>query len=421
MSYLWDGHAWLLDIRKSDMNLSESFSVAVTSLLANRVRLILTMLGIIIGVSAVITMISLGEGAKRAVEQQIQQLGTNILTVRPGSMDRAFRRASGATVRFTLDEVEAVRENATMVDAVIPEYDSYTQMKYANNVTYARVIGTTPEYEWVRNAPVARGEYFSNTDNARRERVAVIGEKVRQSLFGDNPYVVGEEFRVKNINFTIVGVLEEKGEGWGDPDNVIIVPIETAQRRLFGTDRIDEIIVSVTSVDMMDAAMIEIEQILRKYLRLQPDEDNTFSVRSQLDFLSTFGEASKTLTTLLASIAAVSLLVGGIGIMNIMLVSVTERTREIGVRMAIGARKKDIRFQFLIEAVVIAMIGGIIGILLGVGGAFALSEFAQWNTTIAPNSIALAFLFAFIVGVIFGLFPAYKASNLDPIDSLRYE
>ncbi len=403
------------------MNISESFAVAVSSLLANRVRLILTMLGIIIGVSAVITMISLGEGAKLAVEQQIQQLGTNILTVRPGSMNRAFSRAAGATIRFTMDEVQAIQENATMVDAVIPEYDSFTQMKFGNSVTYARVIGTTPEYEWVRNAPVASGKYFSNTDNARRERVAVIGEKVRKSLFGDNTSVLGEEIRVRNLNFTVVGVLQEKGEGWGDPDNVIIVPIETAQRRLFGTDRVDEIVVRVPSVDMMDASMIQIEQILRKYLRLQPDEENNFSVRSQLDFLSTFGEASKTLTTLLASIAAVSLLVGGIGIMNIMLVSVTERTREIGVRMAIGARKRDIRFQFLIEAVVIAMIGGIIGIALGIGGSFALSEFAQWNTTIAPNSILLSFIFAFLVGVVFGLFPAYKASNLNPIESLRYE
>jgi len=403
------------------MNLSESFTVAVTSLLANRVRLILTMLGIIIGVSAVITMISLGEGAKRAVEEQIQQLGTNILTVRPGSMNRAFRRASGATIHFTMDEVEAIQNNATTVEAVVPEFDSFTQMKFGNNVTYARVIGTTPDYEWVRNAPVIKGKYFTNTDNARRERVAVIGEKVRQSLFGDNKFVVGEEMRVKNVNFTIVGLLEEKGEGWGDPDNVIIVPLETAQRRLFGTENIDEIIVRVPTVDMMDAAAIQVEQILRKYLKLRPDEDNNFTVRSQLDFLSTFGEASKTLTTLLASIAAVSLLVGGIGIMNIMLVSVTERTREIGVRMAIGARKRDIRFQFLIEAVVIAMIGGIIGILLGVGGSFALSEFAQWNTTISPDSIVLSFLFAFLVGIVFGLFPAFKASNLNPIDSLRYE
>lgn len=403
------------------MNISESFRVAISSLLANRIRLILTMLGIIIGVSAVITMVALGQGAKRAVETQIQQLGTNILTLRPGTMGGPFGRAAGTSIRLTEEHVKALREEMKSVEAIVPESYQYTQIKYGNQVTFSQVLGTEPDYEWVRNSPVVLGEYFTNNDNVRRARVCVIGEKVRSDLFGESRDVIGEEIRIKGINFTVVGLLKEKGEGWGDPDNTIVIPLQTALKRVFGTDRINQVSLKVASMELMDPAALEVERVMRKHLRLKPDEENNFSVRSQLDMLSTFGEASKTLTTLLASIAAVSLLVGGIGIMNIMLVSVTERTREIGVRMAIGARKRDIRYQFLIEAIVIAMIGGIIGIFLGIGAAVALSEFARWNTSVAPEAIGLSFFFAFLVGVIFGLFPAVKASNLNPIESLRYE
>lgn len=403
------------------MDFSESFAVALNSLLANRVRLVLTMLGIIIGVGAVITMISLGEGAKQAVETQIQQLGTNILTVRPGASGPNMNRAAGNTVEFKQEHVVAVREQCKSIEAVVPEFYQYTQIKFGNQVTYSQICGTEPAYEWVRNSPVSQGEYFTNSDNARRARVCIIGEKVRETLFPEDGNVVGEQVKIKGVNFEIVGVLKSKGEGWGDPDNTVIVPIETAQKRLFGTERVSQISIKVPDIASMDPAALEVEGVLRKYLKLRPDEANNFSIRSQLDMLSTFGEASKTLTTLLASIAAVSLLVGGIGIMNIMLVSVTERTREIGIRIAIGARKRDIRYQFLIEAVSIALIGGIIGIMLGIGASFALAKFATWNTSIAPNSIFLSFFFAFLVGVVFGLFPAVKASNLNPIESLRYE
>lgn len=411
----------LLLVRKKSMDFSESFAVALNSLLANRVRLVLTMLGIIIGVGAVITMISLGEGAKQAVETQIQQLGTNILTVRPGASGPNMNRAAGNTVEFKQEHVVAVREQCKSIEAVVPEFYQYTQIKFGNQVTYSQICGTEPAYEWVRNSPVSQGEYFTNSDNARRARVCIIGEKVRETLFPEDGNVVGEQVKIKGVNFEIVGVLKSKGEGWGDPDNTVIVPIETAQKRLFGTERVSQISIKVPDIASMDPAALEVEGVLRKYLKLRPDEANNFSIRSQLDMLSTFGEASKTLTTLLASIAAVSLLVGGIGIMNIMLVSVTERTREIGIRIAIGARKRDIRYQFLIEAVSIALIGGIIGIMLGIGASFALAKFATWNTSIAPNSIFLSFFFAFLVGVVFGLFPAVKASNLNPIESLRYE
>jgi putative ABC transport system permease protein len=403
------------------MEFTESLSVALAALLSNRVRLILTMLGIIIGVSAVITMVALGQGAKRAVESQIQALGTNILTVRPGSMQRMESRASGATVKFTEEHLKVIREGCKSVEAVVPELNQYTQVKFGDQVTFSQVTGTEPDYEWVRNADLVAGEFFSNNDNVRRNRVCIIGEEVRKTLFGYNQDVVGEQVKVKGINFEVVGLLKPKGEGFGDPDNTVLIPLQTAQKRVFGTDRIGQISVKVPTMELMDQASLEIEQVLRKQLRLAEGDENNFMVRSQLDFLSAFGEASKTLTSLLASIAAVSLLVGGIGIMNIMLVSVTERTREIGVRMAIGARKRDIRFQFLIEAVVIAMVGGIIGILVGVGGAMALSRFANWNTAVAPEAVVLAFMFSAIVGVIFGLFPAIKASNLNPIESLRYE
>ncbi|MGB5107112.1 MAG: ABC transporter permease [Candidatus Zixiibacteriota bacterium] len=403
------------------MDFSESFAVALRSLLANRIRLVLTMLGIIIGVGAVITMISLGNGAKQAVETQIQQLGTNILTVRPGAQGPNMNRAAGNTVEFKLEHVEAVRQQCKSLEAVVPEYYSNTQVKYGNQVMYSQICGTEPAYEWVRNSPVVQGEYFTNSDNSRRSRVCVVGQKVKETLFPNSDNVIGEQIKIKGVNFTIVGVLKSKGEGWGDPDNTVIVPILTAQKRLFGTERVSQISIKVPDVAAMDPAALEVEGVLRKYLKLRPDEENNFSIRSQLDMLSTFGEASKTLTTLLASIAAVSLLVGGIGIMNIMLVSVTERTREIGIRIAIGARKRDIRYQFLIEAVVIASIGGLIGIIMGIGASFALATFAAWNTSIAPNSIVLSFFFAFFVGVVFGLFPAVKASNLNPIESLRYE
>jgi putative ABC transport system permease protein len=403
------------------MDLKESFSVALAALLSNRVRLVLTMLGIIIGVGAVIAMVALGQGAKQAVESQIQQLGTNLLTVRSGSGGGMFNRASGASVGFTDVHLKAIREQCKNIESAVPELTQFTQIKSGNQVTYSQVLGTEPEYEFVRNAPLQQGEYFTNSDNAHRNRVCVIGEKVRSELFGENKDVLGEQIKIRGINFTITGLLKEKGEGFGDPDNTVIVPLLTAQKRVFGTDRISQIDVQVPNLQLMDAASLEIEQVLRKQNRLAEGDENNFTIRSQLDFLSTFGEASKTLTTLLAAIAAVSLVVGGIGIMNIMLVSVTERTREIGVRMAIGARKKDIRYQFLIEAMVIAMAGGIIGILAGVGGAMALAAFADWNTAIVPEAVILAFVFSAIVGVVFGLFPAMKAANLNPIDSLRYE
>ncbi len=403
------------------MDFKESLSVALSALLSNRVRLILTMLGIIIGVGAVITMVALGQGAKQAVESQIQQLGTNLLTVRAGSGGGMFSRASGATVGFTDEHLKAIRENCKNIEAAIPELTQFTQIKYGNQVTYSQVLGTEPEYETVRNAPLEEGEYFTNSDNAHRNRVCVIGEEVRSELFGDNKDVIGEQVKIRGINFTITGLLKAKGEGFGNPDNTVIIPLATAQKRVFGSDRFSQIDITVSSLDQMDAASVEIEQVLRKQNRLAEGDENNFTIRSQLDMLSTFGQASETLTTLLAAIAAVSLLVGGIGIMNIMLVSVTERTREIGVRMAIGARKRDIRYQFLIEAMVIAMAGGIIGILVGVGGAMALAKFADWNTAIVPGAVALAFIFSGVVGIAFGLFPAIKASNLNPIDSLRYE
>jgi len=404
------------------MDLKESFSVALSALLSNRVRLVLTMLGIIIGVGAVIAMVALGQGAKQAVETQIQQLGTNLLTVRSGTGGGGmFNRASGATTGFTLEHLKVIREQCKTIETAIPELNQNTQIKYANQVTYSQVLGTEPEYEFVRNAPLEQGEYFTNADNSRRNRVCVIGEEVRSELFGESKDVLGEQVKIRGINFTIVGLLKSKGEGFGDPDNTVIIPLLTAQKRVFGTERVSQIDIKVASLEMMEAASLEVEQVLRKQNRLAEGDENNFMIRSQLDYLNTFGEASKTLTTLLAAIAAVSLLVGGIGIMNIMLVSVTERTREIGVRMAIGARKKDIRYQFLIEAIVIAMAGGIIGILAGVGGAMALAKFANWNTAIVPGAVVLAFVFSGVVGVVFGLFPAIKASNLNPIDSLRYE
>lgn len=405
------------------MRLAEGMAVAFASLYANKLRALLTMLGIIIGTGAVITMIALGSGARKAVEERISQLGADLLFVRPGAdRGRHVRMAAGSSINLTEKDAQAIVQDCPAVLAIAPELWGSAQVKFGNNNWNTRVLGTYPEYEWLRNSPAEIGEYFTHTDNTVRRRVCVIGPTVAENLFGEDANPVGQTIKIRNINFTVLGVLKEKGaQGWGNTDDQVIVPLRTAQKRLIGRDYISSIDVRTVDQASMDRATIEIESLLRRRHKLQPGQENDFSIRSMTDVMSTLGETTETFTMLLASIALVSLIVGGIGIMNIMLVSVTERTREIGVRKAVGGRRRDILLQFLIESVALSLVGGILGIAVGIGGAYALAYFAGWNTLVSPVAIGLAFGFSVAVGVFFGFYPARKASMLDPIEALRYE
>jgi len=408
---------------KGGMNLAEGFSVAVAALHANKLRSLLTMLGIIIGTGAVITMIALGNGARKAVEERISQLGADLLFVRPGTdRGRHVRGPAGSSVNLTEKDAVAIAENCPSVLAVAPEVWSSAQVKLGSNNWNTRILGTYPEYEWLRNTPVLMGEYFTHADNKVRRRVCVLGPTVVENLFGDDINPIGRTIKIRNINFEVLGVLKEKGaQGWGNTDDQVIVPLRTAQKRLMGRDHVSSIDVRAVDQASMNRATLEIESLLRRRHKLHEGQENDFSMRSMTDVMSTLGETTETFTMLLASIALVSLLVGGIGIMNIMLVSVTERTREIGVRKAVGGRRRDILTQFLIESIALSLAGGALGIALGIAGANALAHFAGWNTLVAPEAVLLAFGFSFAVGVFFGYYPARKASALDPIEALRYE
>jgi putative ABC transport system permease protein len=408
---------------KGGMNFFEGMSVAIAALNSNKMRSLLTMLGIIIGTGAVITMIALGNGARQAVQDRISQMGANLRYMRPGveGPGHVHGPAGGGT-NLTEADAEAILNDCPAVLAVAPEINGSAQVKFGNNNWNTRIVGTYPEYEWVRNAPLQAGAYFTHADNNVRRRVCVIGETVAENLFGNDVYPVGQTIKIRNINFQVIGLLAEKGaQGWGDSDDQIIVPLRTAQKRLFGRDHVSSISIRAVNQESINRATLEIESVMRRRHKLQPGAENDFSIRSMTDIASTLGETTETFTMLLASIALVSLLVGGIGIMNIMLVSVTERTREIGVRKAVGGRRRDILTQFLIESITLSLAGGLLGIAVGIGGAYALAHFAGWNTLVAPEAIVLAFGFSFAVGVFFGYYPARKASKLDPIEALRYE
>jgi len=403
------------------MQISESVSIALTSLRNHKVRSFLTMLGIIIGVASVITVFAMGRGAEKATQEQIQKYGTNVLTIYPEYGRGHSAKASGARVRLYNDDARALEDVENIV-AVVPQMYSFTQIKYGNEVMFARVLGTVPEYEWANNSPLTEGSYFSNTDNASRARKAIIGAEVKKNIFGEDAVgIVGSQIKIRGLNFEVIGVLKEKGPGWSSPDEMVIVPLQTAQKRLFGNNYLNAITVKIATVEDMEPVSLEIERAMRRKHGLSGQTENDFRIFSQTDFLETYQETSKTFKQLLISLASVSLIVGGIGIMNIMLVSVTERTREIGLRMAVGARKLDIRLQFLIEACALSILGGALGILMGVGVSNILASKYSWNILIEVDSIFLAFGFSAFVGIVFGFYPSYKASMLDPIDSLRYE
>lgn len=400
----------------------ESFFTALAALWANKLRSLLTMLGIIIGVGAVITMIGLGEGAQRSVQERLESMGSNLLTVNPGAARGGGRAVmTGGTARLYVSDADAISERAQYVEAVIPEMSRNLQVQYHNRNWNANVVGTTSHYPDVRNHPPVDGRFFTDSENRAAAKVAVLGSAIATELYGRSS-AVGETIRIAGQRFQVIGILEEKGTGgWRNPDEQVFIPLMTAQRRLLGRDYLSSITIQVSSQEYMEIATIDVERVLRREHRLRPDQDNDFRIRNQADLISTFQDTQRTFSFLLAGIAGVSLIVGGIGIMNIMIVSVTERTREIGIRKAVGARRRDVLMQFLLEAIMLSIIGGIIGIGAGMLASDLLARFAGWNTIIIIEAVILSFSFAAAIGIFFGIYPAQKAAKQNVIESLRYE
>jgi putative ABC transport system permease protein len=402
----------------------EVFRVALSALRANKLRSLLTMLGIVIGVSAVIAMDGIGRGAQRAINDRISALGTTLLTVSPGQVAARGVASEADRARLRIRDAEALAAQTTMLRGVQPEMNRQLQVQYLSRNASTQIVGTTANYLEVRKYELDVGRMFTEREDEGKQRVAVVGSAVLEKLGIENPAaLVGQPIRVRGIQFTVIGVLKSKGQTspWQNPDDQLLIPLQTARFRVIGSDRLRSISVLAPSEDSIPQAMAEVQKILRREHRLVRDVPDDFEIRNQADFLNTAAETSKVFGSLLAGIAAVSLLVGGIGIMNIMLVSVTERTREIGVRKALGATRSNILMQFLIEAIVLCLLGGLIGVVLGGGGATLLGNTFNWNTELSYQSVVMAFAFSAPVGVLFGVWPARRAARLDPIQALRYE
>jgi len=413
------------------MNLSESLRVALEGLAANRLRSALTMLGVIFGVGAVIAAVSMTEGAKAATLEQFERFGTNVLTVRSGrGRGGPVRGAVGTSQDLTTQDAAAIAEQCPSVVAMAPEVSTSAQMKAGNQNTNTRVIGTTEVFPSIRDFTMAEGEWFTAADVKGRTKVAVLGPTVVEELFGEGASVAGAHMKIKGVTFRVLGQYKGKGEAAGpfSQDDQVFVPLTTAMFRLIGRsgsavaerDSVSDINVQFRDMKLADQARTEVEELLRQRHNIRPGTEDDFRVMSAADFIAGAEEANRIMTLLFGSIAAVSLLVGGIGIMNIMLVSVTERTREIGLRKAIGATPRDILLQFLIEAVTLSMLGGGVGVGVGIGLAYAL-RYMNLNTAVSVPWVVIAFSFAAFVGVFFGLLPAHKAATLEPVEALRYE
>jgi putative ABC transport system permease protein len=405
------------------MNPREIIRIALRALARNKMRTILTMLGIIIGVGAVICTVAIGEGASAQVQQQIQALGTNMLVVFSGSVNAGgVHMGSQATKTLTAEDAHAILRNVPNIVAVSPVVFSAVQVVAGNQNWFTRVQGASPDLIQIRNWPVVAGSPFTQRDVDVAANVCLIGNTVAQQLFGDQD-PVGQTIRVKNLPFRILGLLETKGQSavGQDQDDILIMPYTTVQKKIVGITWVQTIFISTSSQQAMRPAQDAIAALLRQRHHLRPGEDDDFMIRSPNEFAQAAAASSLVMTILLGAIASISLLVGGIGIMNIMLVSVTERTREIGVRMAVGATEEDVQRQFLSEAVVLSSIGGLAGILLGVVASALISHLLHWSTFVSPLSVLVAALFSAAVGIFFGYYPARKAARLDPIEALRYE
>ena len=402
------------------MLLGETLLIALQSIRGNLFRASLTMLGIVIGVAAVITMVALGTGAQRAIDEQMEALGGDILSITAG---HRFRRGiSRDELTLTTEDADALARESLYFEGVVPEIDARQQVKFGNLNLNLSVLGTTPNYPDVHLFNVAVGRMFSASDDSARRRVAVLGSEIPGMLDTDAQSIVGRKLQIRSISFDVIGVLESKGSsGWRNPDDDIWIPLSTAQFRVAGTDQVETISAKVRSGASIEQAMVDIERILRREHGILPGADNDFAIMNRKQFLDSRQEATEVFSYLLAGIAGVSLLVGGIGIMNIMLVTVTERTREIGIRKAMGATRGNILLQFLVESMTLCLLGGGLGLALGAAASYFAAEFAGWQTQISSASVITAFTFSAAVGLIFGMWPARRAARLDPIDALRYE
>ncbi len=410
------------------MDILESVRLAARGLAANKLRSVLTMLGIIIGVGAVVALLSIGQGVQTAITEQIQGIGSNLIFVLPGALTQGGASfGAGTAATLTLGDAEALADsiNCPDVAAVAPQQQRSLQIVYRSRNTNATVVGTTPSFAFVRNTEPAEGRFFDDQDASSSSRVAVLGAQIAVDLF-DEESAVGQTIRISRVPFRVIGVLVEQGGG-GPTDTSIYVPLSTAKSRLFGTtsargggQAVQLILVSAVSENRIDAAVDQITAVLRQRHKIEYEDDD-FSVTSQKDILGVLNQVTNILTIFLGAIAAISLLVGGIGIMNIMLVSVTERTREIGIRKAVGAKRRDILIQFLIEAMVLSVIGGVIGVGFGALLAFGVNATGALVTRVSPQAVALSVSFSLAVGLFFGLYPATRAASLNPIQALRYE
>ncbi len=403
------------------MNPWVAFRVSYRALRKNKVRSILTTLGIIIGVAAVITMVAITQGAKQLIEEQLISLGGNSLIITPGKRAGSGVTQNSQTDALTAEDGEAIRKLST-VTHVSPILDTTENIIWNNRNWFTTIVGVSPEFTLINDWFPERGNFFSDEEVTGSERVSVLGKTVAFNLFGyQNP--VGETVRIGNNSFRVIGVMSTIGQtpSGKDQDDIVLIPYTTLQKRIMGVTDVENIAASVRDQNDIPFAESQITQLLRERHQIRPGMEDDFFVKTQVDIIERIFTISKIMTILLGSIASISLIVGGIGIMNIMLVSVTERIKEIGIRMAVGAKERDILIQFLIEALVLSLVGGLIGIVLGIAATKTASFFIEWPTLISPGSIIIAFSFAAIIGIFFGLYPAKKASKLDPIEALRYE
>lgn len=407
-------------------NLLQALRIALRALRINKMRSFLTMLGIIIGIAAVIAMMAVGSGASYVISQQIASIGSNILLVIPGSTTSSgLRTGSGGVQTLTSDDAKAMQQECPSVEMAAPVIRSSGQVVYGNQNWSTLLMGTTPELFAIREWPAASGRSISSSDVDGAAKVCLIGRTIAETLFGDED-PLGKMIRIKKVPFTVIGVLEAKGQSpqGTDQDDVIFVPLRTAQRKLVGSlfpNSVGSILVKARSEQQLVTAEEEIKLLLNQRHRITNGKEPDYTVRNLSEILAVAEQSSKAMSLLLGAVASISLIVGGIGIMNIMLVSVTERTREIGIRMAIGAKRKNILLQFLTEAVLLTLLGGLLGIVLGAGGATIVSKILSWPTLISPIAISVAVLFSGAVGIFFGFYPARKAASLNPIEALRYE